>query len=148
MIHFVSDAPRCRPCPRCQRLILTGLGEGIPYRVDPTPLTAHAELRARLAGRESWYVVAGQLAARTASRIAGVKPWQQRPIVFADHACAVVCAPGDVDPSFLPVIARLLATGSADRTGWNPWEDSETHSVTLLNYHLGARVITDDRPPF
>lgn len=143
MVHFVTTSPTSERCGRCGRLRLAGLGDGIPYRVEPVPLNVHGELRVRLAGRRSFRLVAGRLCWRSPESItADNRPGRHRPIVFGDHACAQPATAADVDPTFLPVVARLLA---ANPTGTR-WSESETAVIHLLGEHLDARVL--ETPPF
>lgn len=147
-VHFVTTVPRCRPCGTCRRLTLTGLSEGCPYRVDPVPLTMHAELRAMLHGRATWKLVAGKPVVRTGLTIGARKPWQPWPLVLADHVCHQAPEPSDVDTTFLPVITRLIAVTRAKTPESGDGIDYESESVALVCAALGGRVIATENPPF
>src|SRR5262245_32367511 len=58
-------------CPRCRRVTLTGIAEGLHTRVDPTPLNPAAELQALLASRRTYTLTRAGLVERDAGRIAG-----------------------------------------------------------------------------
>lgn len=141
MIHFETTRPRGDRCPRCDRLRLTGLAEGVPFRVEPAPLNARAELLARVGGRTTYAIFGGMLAWRSAERIRG--DFRGRPIVFADHCCEKPAEAADIDPRFLPAVADFLAR-LANRSQWT---ETEIDALTLLACQLGARVMTDE-PPF
>lgn len=142
MIHFETTRPRGDRCPRCGRLRLTGLAEGIPYRVEPAPLNARAELLARVGGRVSYAICGGMLVWRTPERIRG--DFRGRPIVFADHRCAQPAEAADIDTRFLPAVAGFLAKlGDAGR-----FTDVEIDALTMLACQLGARVVATDTPPY
>jgi hypothetical protein len=146
MIHFISTRPTCRPCANCHRLLLTGIDEGLPYRVDPAPLTALGELSARLTGRRSYALVASWLAHRTAGRIR-MDGSRGRPIVFADHRCRTPPAARDLDAQHAPAIGRLIAALTAPDTD----DTADENALFLLATDLGGRVIglTDNQtPPF
>lgn len=142
MIHFETTRPRGDRCPRCGRLRLTGLAEGIPYRIEPAPLNAHAELAARVSGRVSYAICGGMLVWRTPERIRG--DIHGRPIVFADHRCETPAEAADIDPRFLPAVAEYLAK-LADH---GRWTDVEIDTFTVLACQLGARVMASDTPPY
>lgn len=143
MIHFVTTRPRADRCPRCRRLHLVGIAEGLPYRVDPAPLTALAEIVARVGGRETWWMHGNGLAWRNVEKIKADRI-RGRPIVFADHRCARPVAAGDIDPTYLPFMGRWLA---ALTTGAE-WSDAEMTTLALVARHLGARVIDGNTPPY
>lgn len=145
MTILATTRPLAAPCPRCHRLQLTGLEEGLPYRVEPAPLHAQAELAARLAGRRTYALIAGRLAYRNPERIRG-DAHRGRPPVFADHRCEHPTQPGDVDPTHLDAVHRLLAT-VAPRPGEDPAVEAD--ALDLFATELGARaLVVLDRPPF
>jgi hypothetical protein len=105
---FITSKPKPEQCPRCGRLQLIGHDEGLRYRVEPVPLHAHAELAARLAGRRTYAVIAGQLALRDQDRITGDRR-RGRPPVIATHSCARPTPPADVDQAHVAAVTRWLA---------------------------------------
>lgn len=142
--HLVTSSPTVEQCPRCSRLRLVGLADGVPYRVEPVPLHAHAELRALVDGRCTWTVIAGRLAWRSPERIRG-DARRGRPVVFADHRCGQLADPADVDPAHVSAVAGLLCS-LADNSGFS---SPEIAAFTALANQLGARVVADsDEPPF
>ncbi len=148
MQHFITTPPMCAPCPRCGRLELTGHAEGLSYRADPVPLTAHAELAARIAGRRTYALIAGQLAYRNPSRIAG--DHRGRPPVFADHRCQQPPAPGHIDTAHLTATTRLITKASPTPDRPPPVDDIEFDALALFTRELGATAIdrTAEKAPF
>jgi hypothetical protein len=144
--HLITTRPVARRCPRCRRLHLTGLAEGLPYRVDPTPLTAHAELAARLAGRASYQLVASTLVYRNQWHIAHDLT-RGRPPVFADHHCHTPVKATDIDPTYLTVVNQFIDY-CTPKPGITPDLDTE-NALFLITRRLNGRVIalTGD-PPF
>lgn len=143
MIHFVTTRPRAEPCPRCGRLQWIGYAEGVPYRLDPAPLTAAAELAARLTRRASYRFTAGVMASRTPENI-NADSLRGRPIVFATHRCAIPVTATDIDPTFLPYLARVFAKFASD----GRITDIELNTFGRLHEQLGARVLDTDAAPF
>lgn len=82
--HLVNTPATPTVCPRCQRLILAAIAEGIPARVDVTALDQGAEITALLEGRWTYTFTAGELVHRDATRIAGR---HLRGPVLAEHRC-------------------------------------------------------------
>lgn len=144
MTYLVTSSPTVEQCPRCSRLRLTGLADGVPYRVDPIPLTAHAELRALVDGGASWCVIAGRLCWRSPEHIRG-DARRGRPAVFADHRCAHPVTAADVEPSQVAGVARLLSSLARE----SEFSAPEMAAFSALANQLGARVVADsDEPPF
>ncbi|MER7076615.1 hypothetical protein SAMN02982929_05324 [Saccharopolyspora kobensis] len=151
---FITTRPRCAPCPRCGRLQLTGHAEGLPYRVDPVPVTPRAELAARLSGRSSFAFIAEGLAVRTAGRIDG-DARRPRPPVLVAHHCDTPPAPEGVDAAHAPVIARLVERARRREADDLPAPLGEPESTALftLAEAFGGTVIgfdpyTVDPAPF
>jgi hypothetical protein len=106
---FITSRPKPEPCPRCGRLQLIGLDEGLAYRVEPVPLHAHAELAARLDGRSTYGVIAGRLAYRDQDRITGDRR-RGRPPVVATHSCVRPTPPAEVDAAHITTVTKWLAS--------------------------------------
>lgn len=85
-VHLVSTTATEQPCPRCRRATLTALDEGLPARVDATPLHDRtAEIAALLQGRWTFtYTANRQLIHRDATRITDN---HLRGTVHAAHKC-------------------------------------------------------------
>lgn len=144
MIHFLTTRPHPDRCPRCGRLRLTGLAEGWPYRVDPAPLTALAELVARIHGRQSWWLHVGRIVWRSPERIAG-DAMRGRPAVLATHECGAAIAADDIDAFHVPAVLRAV-TVDRETDGLT---ETELDALELLARQLGARAL--DRatePPY
>jgi hypothetical protein len=144
--HLVTSRPVTRRCPRCRRLQLVGLDEGLPYRVDPVPLTLHAELNARLAGRHSFQIIAGTLAHRNQHRI-NHDITRGRPPVFVEHHCHTPVKATDIDSTYLVVVNQFIdyCTPKPETT---PDSDTET-ALFLVARQLNGRVIAlAGNPPF
>lgn len=83
--HFICTKASPGTCPRCRRPILTATAEGLPARVDATPLDPAGELAALLAGLHTYtHTRWGELVYRDASRIRG--RYLQGP-THAEHRC-------------------------------------------------------------
>lgn len=84
--HFISTVAAEATCPRCRARTLTALDEGIPARVDATPLPdRQAEIAALLNGQWTYVLTNNKhLAIRDASRITGNS---LRGTIHAEHKC-------------------------------------------------------------
>lgn len=145
--HLVTTAPRRDTCPRCKRVVLDGLADGWPYRVDALPLTLTGEVQARIAGLMTYRLRAGRLTRRDQYDVA-LDDRHGRPPVSATHNCAPI-DPSHIDPAHIATFAALTAesvpVASDD-------EAVEQHSLFVITGALaGTRVIAvpaDDLPPF
>jgi hypothetical protein len=144
--HLITRRPVARRCDRCRRLQLEGIDQGLPYRVEPAPLTPHAELTAMLAGRWSYEIVADGLVYRDHLRITK-DITRGRPPVFADHQCDNPATATDIDTTYIGTVTQFIATCS-------PRPDIETdpdteNALFLVTRQLGGRIIAiDNNPPF
>ncbi|MCX4474835.1 hypothetical protein OOK41_31745 [Micromonospora sp. NBC_01655] len=84
--HFISTTATEARCPRCHAALLTALDEGLPVRVDATPLPDRAaEINALLDGRWTYTHTANKhLVIRDEHRIAANT---MRGTVHAEHKC-------------------------------------------------------------
>ena len=84
--HLISTVANETACPRCHGAILTALDEGLPARVDTTPLPNHqAEIAALLTGRRTYtQLPTGELAHRDPDRITDPN---LRGTIHAEHKC-------------------------------------------------------------
>ncbi len=80
---IVNRRPTRNKCMRCKADVATGVGQGIPYRVDMVPLTAQGELVAKLDKRDTFSVIYGQLRYRTVHEMKK----KSRAMVWASHKC-------------------------------------------------------------
>ena len=76
-------------CDRCHQIVLVGIAEALPVRLDPNPLDQTAEVAALIAGRMTWQMnrrreVWWRSAAKIAAHPAGD---HLEYAVFADHDC-------------------------------------------------------------
>lgn len=140
MDHLITTNPVCEPCPRCGRLQLTGHAEGLAYRADPAPITAQAELDARLAGRNTYALYGGQLVSRTPSRIHG-DTRRGRPPVYPQHRCEHPPTAADIDTAHLETTARLITQATPKDPPTPPVDDLEYAALALFTRELGAHVI-------
>lgn len=159
--HLVSRRPRCRPCPRCGRLTLWGLDEGVPFRVEPLPLTINAEIKAILAGLVTYGLCAGYVTFRDDQRIRIDTKWGRPPVV-ATHRCERHIVASDIEPSAVVATANLLKRASLEKAANPDREEIEDEEIepqfTILDF-LNGRVIAEgphgqiglnllDPPPF
>lgn len=149
---LITSTPHHDPCPRCGRLVLTGHAEGLTYKVDPAPVTVHAELAARQAGRTSYALIADTLAARTPSRIRGDTTRSRgRPPVLISHHCEAPPEPAGVDVAYVAAVTGYLdrARRREARDLATPVSDTEFDALALFGCELGASLIDpSDPPPF
>jgi hypothetical protein len=146
--HLVSTRATAETCGRCRRLMLAGLDEGLPYRIDPAPLTALAELAA-LTARVRTYGLSpgGWVHYRNAGRI-GADARHGRPAVYAEHHCARCLGPADIDPPHVPATAALIERATPAPALAPISVDMD--ALFLVSRDLGGRVIglTGNIPPF
>lgn len=145
--YFVSTWPRRSTCPRCTRLVLDGLDDGQPYRIDPAPLTVAGELAARLTNRWTYRLVAGHLVLRWPETITAETP-DTRPPVFAQHNCSPL-DPAVISPQHITATNRLLADKGME-TATKQQDTDQTALITISDV-LAGRVTAspdDEEPPF
>lgn len=145
--HLVTTTPRRATCGRCKRVVLEGIADGMPYRVDALPLTLTGEVHARIAGHMTYRLLTGRLIHRDQYDIA-LDARTGRPPVAATHTCTPV-DPSHIDPTHAATFAALTTEPPATTTDE---QDTEQHSLFVLTgAFAGARVIAvpaDDQPPF
>lgn len=85
--YLVSTTATDTRCPRCRAAVITAIDEGIPARVDATPLPDRtAEIAALLDGKHTYVLTDRRhLFHRDASRIAG---GSIHGTIHAEHTCA------------------------------------------------------------
>lgn len=85
--HFVTTTAKEARCPRCGAATLTAHDEGMPARVDVTPLRDHtAEIVALLENRRTYLHTAyGQLHYRDETQLK--KPHDPSARIHAQHIC-------------------------------------------------------------
>lgn len=83
-VHLETTAPYVQTCRRCRRTILYGLAEGIPARVDVTPIDGRTEAACIAVGRPTFTLRRTGLVQRDDSR--RCDPNLASP-VLAEHAC-------------------------------------------------------------
>jgi hypothetical protein len=82
--HLETTTPVVLACHGCGAPVVYGLAEGIPARTDPAPLTPWQEIRAVVAGRQTYTLTRAGLVQRDAGRRAD--PGLTGP-VLAEHRC-------------------------------------------------------------
>lgn len=145
--HFVTTRPQTTTCHRCNRLILHGIEEGLPYRVDPAPLTLTGELTAQLANRTTYRLLTGHVVRRTPENITAETP-DNRPPVFAWHNCTNTNAE-TVSAEHIPETQRII-TNKTTETATSA-QDTDQRALLTLADVLGGHVIEspdDQQPPF
>jgi len=63
--HLITSKAAPGTCPRCRELTLTGVVEGLSFRVDPYPTAADLEIIAILLGRRTFTLYGRELIYRT-----------------------------------------------------------------------------------
>lgn len=145
--YFVTTWPRTSTCHRCGRLVLDGVEEGLPYRIDPAPLTLPGELHAQLTGHRTYRLLANHIARRTTENITAETP-TARPPVYASHQCQPL-HPEHISTAHIPETQRLLT----DKYLETATEDQDTDQQCLITLAdvLAGRIIEspdDPMPPF
>jgi hypothetical protein len=140
--------------------MLSGIDEGIPFRVDPIPLNATGELVAMLQGLKTFtWIVTGNIAYRDAGRIQ-TEAKRGNPIVLATHRHGSVKQrrvevgitdgyipdPAHIDAANVIKTQRLMEIAS--RTKDQPVKEYETdeNAMWLLGSLMGGKVISEKAP--
>jgi len=78
-------------CDRCHQIVLAGIAEALPVRLDPNPLDQTAEVAALIAGRMTWQMNRRrEVWWRSSAKIAAHPAGDHREYaVFADHDCDI-----------------------------------------------------------
>lgn len=98
--HFETTTPAVVTCHRCGRPTIYGLAEGLIARADPVPLDQLGEIRAVVAGRQTYTLTRAGLVHRDAGRRSD--PSLAAP-VLAEHACAVPPPPKEMTMTQLTI---------------------------------------------
>lgn len=145
--YLISKRVHQSKCFKCKRVVLEGLDTGIPYRLDPIPLTVYGELVALMGRRRSYRLLPGALfSVREAVQMKS-EQWIGRPLVLADHLCIPAGQRVDsrvIESRHINTITQLLTgVDNAD-------SDAVKHHDALmyLSIELGARVTEQNEPPF
>ena len=146
--HLISRRPRCRTCEQCGRLQLLGIDEGIPYRVEPLPLTIQAEIRAIIGGRITYGAHVGYVCMRNEGRMTLDVKWG-RPPVFATHKCHLPATAEDIDPSGVEATTAFIAKVIAEQEHRDDPVETATEVEALFSIAdlLSGRVVASDGPP-
>jgi hypothetical protein len=82
-------------CHRCHHIVLAGIAEALPIRLDPNPLNQPAEVAALIAGRMTWQMNRRrEVWWRSSSKIAAHPAGDHLEYaVFADHDCDFPISP-------------------------------------------------------
>lgn len=144
--HMVTTQPRPGRCPRCRRIVLNGIADGMSYSVDPTPVTLPGEIHHRVAGRMTYRLLAGRFFPRDANDIA-LDARHGRPPVAPTHTCTRI-DPSHIEPKHAPLFAKLTEEIVTVESTHNP----EQYSLLVVSGEkAGMRVVAipaDDDPPF
>lgn len=138
-----------------------GIDEGVPFRVEPLPLTVDAEIKALISGRVTYGVHAGYVCFRDQGRMALDRKWGRPPVV-ATHRCDVVIVSSDIDGRSVGAITRLIDRATHEKASHPDREETEDEDIEpaytiwdLLkgkviaegpNGQIGLQLV--DRPPF
>lgn len=144
--HLVTTKPRRTTCPRCKRVTLEGVADGLDYQLDPAPITLAAEAQARIAGRMTYRLLAGRFVHRDHYDVAR-DTTRGRPPVAAAHTCTPLNA-GDIELQHVRKFTALIG----DPVPPPPAEEQEQHSLFVLTGpSVGAHLLAvpvDDPAPF
>lgn len=144
--HLISRRPRCRPCANCKRLQLLGIDEGLPFRVEPLPLTVGAEIAALMVGRVTYGIHVGYVCHRTEGRI-GLDKFNGRPPVVATHKCQIIVNAADVEYGHVDAMSRIIERASATKEE-DKDDDAELDALFSLRDLLSGGVVAELEPPF
>lgn len=145
--YFVTTWPRKTGCPKCGALILDGIEEGLPYRVDPAPLTLVGEILAETTGYRTYRFLAGHIVRRTFENITTETP-DTRPPVFAWHRCQPI-TPEHISIPHIPVTQQLITDKYLDKS--TPEQDNDQQALITISEVLAGRITSspdDQEPPF
>lgn len=146
--HLIDRRPRCRPCPQCKSLMLAGIDEGIPFRVDPYPLNQIGELFALCQGLKSFeWRVSGHVSRRTASRMKGDGKYGV-PIVVAVHRHHYQPPPEHIAGQHYTKLMGLMNMANRRTVKDDKGEDeTQDNALWMVHETMGGLVI-EDLPPF
>jgi hypothetical protein len=90
-IQPLTEAFKPTTCNRCHQIVLAGIAEALPVRLDPNPLDQTSEVAALIAGRMTWQMNRRrEVWWRSSSKIAEHPAGDHRDYaVFTDHDCDV-----------------------------------------------------------
>lgn len=132
--RLVTKPPTATLCPRCGRIVLDGLDDGRPYRLDPLPVTIATETVARNQQRYSYSLIDGLPRLRDVNRVK--RDLDTLPVLL-EHDCAPLDA-ATVDPRFIETVRGVAANAVPAET--------DHDALLLLRQVLGARVYADEPP--
>lgn len=139
---FARRRARLTKCCNCGVSLFVGIGEGIPYKIDPVPITVQGELMARMQGRLTLGMDYGYHFYYRDELRMRLKP---RPAVVTEHKCGLVLF-DHVDIEWIPTFTRIV-----DELTKRPEEDEseeEMEALYTLHSELGAKVLDDAVIPF
>lgn len=145
--HLVTTPPRRSICASCKRVVVDGITDGLAYRIDPAPLNLLGEVTARVAGRNTYRLIAGRPYIREHNDIEG-DTRRGRPPVAATHTCTPI-DPSHLDPAHVKAFTPLIREPTPEATEDQNQEQNSLFVITGV--FAGARVIAvpaDDPPPF
>lgn len=142
--------------------MLSGIDEGIPFRVDPIPLNAMGELIAMLQGLKTFtWIVTGNIAYRDAGRIQ-TEARRGNPIVLATHrhgsvkqrrvevgiADGYVPDPAHIDAANVVKTQKLMEIASRTNKSEKEkgYDMEDENAMWLLGSVLGGKVISEKAP--
>lgn len=129
---------------------MLGIDEGVPYRVEPLPLTVQAEIKAIIDGRSTYGAYVGYVCYRNEGRMKLDIKWG-RPPVFATHKCALPATETDIEPSGVDATTKFIERVITEQEHRNqPAESSEEIEAlfTIADLLAGRVVAVADKPPF
>jgi hypothetical protein len=120
--------------------MFVGLAEGLPFKVDPIPLSVAGEMVARMQARWTfgWNPGIRQCYYRDEYRMRKTP----RPAVFATHKCGAVLL-AYVDMPWVVSISTVLKWMQEEKIDNATHDQKHDDALFSLNETLGARVIEE-----
>ena len=140
--QLTDRKPQPQQCHKCSRMVLAGVDAGIPYAVEPLPLTVDAEMQAIRGGRRTYAIQGDYVTHRSLARIRGDLT-RGRPAVLAEHDCADVSETG-IAIDAIGEVQRLLRLKHSESMP----DGKEFGLLSMLSRSLNAVIIEMKPAPF
>lgn len=118
--------------------MLTGIDEGMPYRVDIIPLTIAGEIQARLTGRRMYALQAGYVCYRDGGRMT-LDAKYGHPAVLANHRCGEPLA-HLADTEHIGAITKLVQQITS-HPPYGEVEEKEEDAIFSIGELLSGKIV-------